>query len=155
MTAARQASIMPFHGVLRSVFERARATIFGDRVALYVVSLTDSQGFAVALAVHAQVAGPDPALLRERSQQAGVRNPLMVGSAPVEILARVAEALRFAKSEEGPFLGWAVREVHRAGGVPVLMVMDGVAVVSTFACVMEGGDEDELHGWTRPFVGEA
>jgi hypothetical protein len=55
--------------------------------------LTDAAGFALAIAVHDKIAGPDPAVLRERAMARPVRAPLMIGAAPVEMLARIIEAL--------------------------------------------------------------
>ena len=143
-----------FSDVLRVTFHRATATVYGDRVALYVVGLTDAHGFAVAQRVNARVQGLDPAVLRARSLAQGIREPLMVGSAPVETLARVAEGLNLAALEDAVPLGWTVREVHAVGGVPVLLVTAGVAVVSTLQHWMEGEDEAEITGWERPMVAE-
>jgi hypothetical protein len=159
--------------VLQEAFQRASATIFGDRVALYLVSLKDEAGFALALAVHEKVPGADPAILRERSQARGVREPMMVGSAPVETLARVAEGLGGGERAARRLLGWTVRELHRAGDRPVLVMTEGIEVVSTLAVLgAPGADaesappswpagaifgedgEAEIHGWTVP-IGEA
>ena len=87
MTRARKGQRARFSDVLRETFHRAAATVYGDRVALYVVGLTDAHGFAVAQRVNARVQGPDPAVLRARSLSQGLREPLMVGSAPVETSA--------------------------------------------------------------------
>ncbi len=87
--------------VIRAAFERSSTTVFGDRVALYLVGLKDEAGLALALAVHVRVLGPDPAVLRDRSEARGVREPLMVGSAPVEVLARVVEEIGGGGGREG------------------------------------------------------
>lgn len=155
MTRARTGQRALFSDVLRETFHRATATAYGDRVALYVVGLTDAHGFAVAQRVNEKVQGPDPAVLRARSLAQGIREPLMVGSASVETLARVVEGLALARLEDPLLLGWTVREVHAVGGVPVLLVTAGVAVVSTLQHWMEERDEAEISGWERPTVAEA
>jgi hypothetical protein len=104
MNGARKGQRARFSDVLRETFHRATATAYGDRVALYVVGLTDAQGFAVAQRVNAKVQGPDPAVLRARSLSQGIREPLMVGSAAVETLARVVEGFDLAALEDAVLL---------------------------------------------------
>jgi hypothetical protein len=111
--------------VLGVTFNQA-ATVYGDRVALFVLGLTDACGFAVAQLVREKVQGPDPTTLRSRSLAQGIRAPVMLGSAAVETLARIVEGFDLGKLEDGLLLGWTVREVHAVGGVPVLVVTGGV-----------------------------
>jgi hypothetical protein len=154
----RRGTIAPLATVLRDVLDRAAWTAYADRVALYVVQLTDEHGFALALRVHAQIPGPDPALLRERAQQAGIDKPHMAGSAPVEMLARILEGLD-ADHVEGAFRAWTVRTMFEGGAVPVVLIEDGAAVVTTLAEIAgaEGRAMAEPWGggWTRPVIGEA
>lgn len=145
MRRPRGGQMMLLGDVLRAAFERASMTVFGDRVALYLVGLKDEAGFALALAIHAKVQGPDPAILRERSQGRGVRKPLMIGAAPVEVLARVVEELGGGGGSRdggsrggGKMPGWTIREFHRVGEVPVLVITDGVEVVSTVEALADG-----------------
>ncbi len=77
--------------LLREVLGRAAGTPYGDRAALYVVQLTDADGLALALRVHAQIPGPDPAVLLGRALARSIRVPLMPGAAPVETVAVTAE----------------------------------------------------------------
>lgn len=174
MRRTRGGRMMLLGDVLQEAVDRGSATIFGDRLALYLVGLKDPAGFALALAVHEVVRGPDPAILRERSQARGVREPMMVGSAPVETLARVAERLGGGESVARRLLGWTVREFHRAGELPVLVMTEGIEVVSTLAVLTASGAEHapessgsgsgavvgedgdaEIQGWTVPVLGEA
>ncbi len=138
------------------MLDRAAWTLYADRAALYVVQLTDPDGFALALRVHAQIPGPDPAVLRERAQREGVPKPHMVGSAPVELLARILEGLD-PDGADGALRAWTVRAMFEEGAVPVVLVEDGVAVVTTLAAIEEHRRAAELWGggWTRPVIGEA
>ena len=61
MTRARIGRFMLLGDLLRDTWERATLTVFGDRVALYLVGLTEKDGLALALAVHERIPGPDPA----------------------------------------------------------------------------------------------
>lgn len=150
-------------------------TVFGDRVALYLVGLTEQDGFALALGVHERIPGPDPAILRERAVGRSIRRPMMIGAAPVETLASVAEGLPGGQRAARLDLGGLIREVHRAGEVPVLVMTDGEAIVSTIAAIeaREGSsvsavrsrdselptvkehDDLEIQGWTVPVRGDA
>lgn len=154
----RRGTIAALATLLRDVLGRAGWTAYADRAALYVVQLTDAHGFALALHVHAKIAGPDPAVLRERAQGEGIERPHMAGSAPVELLARILEGLD-PESGEGALRGWTVRALFERGAVPVVLVEDGAAVVTTLAAIEEpeSGAAAELWGggWTRPVIGEA
>jgi hypothetical protein len=144
--------------VLRDVLDRAACTAYADRAALYVVQLTDEDGFALALHIHEKIPGPDPAVLRERAQQAGIEKPHMSGSAPVEMVARILEGLTPAGGD-GRLRAWMVRASFEGGGVPVVLIEDGAAVVTTLAALEapDGGAAAEPWGggWTRPVAGEA
>ncbi len=143
--------------ILCDVLARSAYTAYSDRAALYVVELTNNEGFALAEQVRAKVAGPDPAILRERAQKEGVRRPRMVGSAPLELLATLVESLA-ATPDEGEFRGWFIREIFARGAVPVLLVEEGGVVVCTLAEVVAGessGAPDIPSGWTLPIVGQA
>ena len=52
---------------------------------------------------------------------------------------------------------WTVRELSRIGQVPVLVLLDGVAVVSSLRGLADALDYDplELGGWSLPAIGEA
>lgn len=150
-------------------------TVFGDRVALYLVGLTEQDGFALALAVHERIPGPDPAILRERAVGRRIRRPMMIGAAPVETLASAAEGLPGGQKAARLDIGGLIREVHRAGEVPVLVMTDGEAIVSTIASIeaREGSsgatghvggreqpavqepDDVEIQGWTVSVGGDA
>ncbi len=137
--------------VLRDVLNRTASTLYSDRAALYVVQLTDADGFALALRVYAQIPGPDPAVLRERTDARGLRAPFMPGAAPVETLARILETLG-ANARDAALRAWAVREAFAAGAVPVVFVQDGGAVVTTLGA-LEAADTngaEDLGGWFRP-----
>lgn len=164
---ARRRQVMLLGDVLMRVFHRASTTVFGDRVGLYLVGLMDPGGFALALAVHERVPGPDPAVLRERAEMAGIQVPMMVGAAPAETLARAAESLRAGEHTARKLLGVTVRTFHRDGEVPVVVMSEGAALVRTLAILapdagraadgspshgtMIGDNEEiEIQGWTVP-----
>jgi hypothetical protein len=154
----RRGTIAPLATLLRELLARAAWTAYADRAALYVVQLTDPHGFALALRVHAKLAGPDPAVLRERAQGEAIARPHMTGSAPVELLARILEGLD-PESGEGALRAWTMRAMFEGGAVPVVLVEDGATVVTTLAAIEEpeGSAAAELGsgGWTRPVIGEA
>jgi hypothetical protein len=140
--------------ILSEVLERASAVHEGQ-VALYVASLQDSRGLAFAMAVHrAASTGPDPAELRARSEEMGAVEPLLAGAARVEVVAAALALLGDAAPPDRHLLAWTVREIHRSGGVPVVMLADGIVLVTTLDTLEHAGDEAELWGWSRP-VGEA
>lgn len=126
------------------------------QTAVYVASLVDGRGLALATAVHrVEPAGPDPAKLRERSRALGAVEPLLVGSAPVETLASALESLAGTEPPDRHLLAWTVREIHRSGGVPVVMLTDGVALVTTLDTITHADDELELWAWSREAIGDA
>ena len=155
MNGRRRGMIAPLGAVLRDVLGRAACTAYADRIALYVVQLTDEDGFTLALRIHEKIPGPDPAVMRERAQRAGVAKPHMSGSAPVEMVARLLEALAPA-GPNGVLRAWMVRAAFAEGAVPVVLIEDGAAVVTTLAAI-EASEGEELWGggWTRPVIGEA
>ncbi len=136
--------------LLREVLGRTASTLYSDRAALYVVQLTDPQGFALALRIHAQIAGPDPAVLLDRAHARALRVPFMPGAAPVETLARILETLG-ADPENAALRAWAVREAFASGEVPVVLVQDGGATVTTLGAI----EAQDLGGWCRPSPMEA
>ena len=158
MSERRRRSVTTTLGaMLQDVFHRASTTVYADRTALYVVELTSRDGFKLAEMVYAKLSGPDPAILRERAQRDGILKPHAVGSAPVEMLARMLEALGPTEAE-GTLRAWTMREMFNRGAVPVVMVEEGGAVLSTLAEVVMPGGPTSVEfwgGWTRPIVGEA
>lgn len=52
-------------------------------------------------------------------------------------------------------IGWTIRELHRAGEIPVLVMTDGVEVVSTLEALAEGeeaellAEDEEVPGTSR------
>lgn len=150
--------------ILAEVFERAERLAARPlaearqkgQTALYVASLVDARGFALATEVHrVEPTGPDPAKLRERSRALGAVEPLLVGSAPVETLASALESLGGAEPPDRHLLAWTVREIHRSGGVPVVMLTDGVGLVTTLDTMAHADDELELWAWSRAAIGDA
>lgn len=163
----RPPQVMLLGDALLGVVERASTTVFGDRVGLYLVGLTDPDGFALALAMHKRVSGPDPAALREDAQAGGAEAPLTVGAAPVETLARAVEDLGTGERTARRLLALTVRTFHRDGEIPVLVMSEGAAVVCTLSIFVQavGGaakgsssrrilfgdnEEIEIQGWTVP-----
>ena len=142
--------------LLRDVLGRTASTLYSDRAALYVVQLDDPDGFALALRVHAQIPGPDPAVLLDRAHARAVRVPFMPGAAPVETLARILETIG-ADAENAALRAWAVREAHASGAVPVVFVQDGGATVTTLGAIeeMDTAQAEDLGGWFRPSRMEA
>lgn len=141
--------------ILREVLERADALHEG-KAALFVVSLQDARGLALAVAMHkVSPIGPDPAVLRDQLDAMGAVEPLMAGSVAVETLASLMESLGGAEPPDRHLLGWTVREIHASGGVPVVMLADGMVLVTTLETVAQGGDDLELRVWSRPVVGKA
>ena len=124
-------------------------------VALYLVRLTELAGLALAVAVHDVAGGPDPAVLRDRAERAGVARPVMAAAASVETLARVLEGLALVGEADRRLLVWAVREVHRGGGVPVVMVLDGTAIATSLSELTARNNDAEPFAWSLPSFGEA
>lgn len=145
--------------LLRVTLRAARATVFADRVALYIAALTDPAGFALAAAVRARIDGADPDVLLERALAAGVRAPLMIGAAPVEMLARIVETLPDLNRGERRGAAQLLRGIHARASVPVLIVDDGSAAASALempeAPDEENDDRTGRWGWERPGVAEA
>jgi hypothetical protein len=141
--------------LLRATLVCAQATVFGDRVALYLVQLTDAAGFALAAAIHAKIDGPDPAVLRARALERDVRAPLMAGAAPVEMLARIVEALPDVGHQERRSAVQLIRAIHKRGAVPVLVVDEGSAAASPLETWTESNGVAGLWGWERPIMADA
>lgn len=144
--------------LLREALREARQTIYADRAALYVVELVDDHALAFATALYTRVrSGPDPAELRRRALATGVKVPQALGSAPVEALARTAELLGSEVPAECRALAATLREQHRAGVVPVLLLTEGLRLVrglGELLLVLE--DVRAVPGaWGRPPVGLA
>lgn len=147
--------------VLKKAFRQAAFTVYADRIGLYVVKLTSTDGFRFAERVYEKLRGPDPAILRERAQGMGVQTPHAVGSAPVEMLAGILET-DSPTPREGAFRAWMVREMFQQGAVPVVMVDEETTIVTTLADLQAGRDiaartllSEDWGGWTRSVVGEA
>ncbi len=144
--------------LLRDVLGRAAGTLYGDRAALYVVQLTDADGLALALRVHAQIPGPDPAVLLGRALARSIRVPLMPGAAPVETVARILETIG-GDVGNARRRAHAVREAYAAGGVPVVFLDVSGAVVTTLEAIEGAGrarcdgaepsGAENLGGWFR------
>lgn len=144
--------------LLRDVLGRAAGTLYGDRAALYVVQLTDADGLALALRVHAQIPGPDPAVLLGRALARSIRVPLMPGAAPVETVARILETIG-GDVGNARRRAHAVREAYAAGGVPVVFLDVSGAVVTTLEAIEGAGrarcdgaepsGAEDLGGWFR------
>lgn len=136
----------------RRLLARAQAT---QHPALYVVPLCEPRGLALAIDVHHRAGGPDPAAVLARSQAAGSVSPLMALAAPAAALADAIEALGGLAPQDRAVLAWTVRELPQSGEVPIFLLLDGTAVVTTLAG-LEGDDVRQgLDGWTVPAVGEA
>ncbi len=114
--------------LLQDVLASTAYTVYSDRAALYIVELTDVRGFALAEKVREKVAGPDPAILRQRALAEGVQQPRMLGSAPLDVLSSVAESLA-QTPEEGAFRVYMMREIFEGGAVPVIVAEHGVMAV--------------------------
>lgn len=144
--------------LLRDVLGRAAGTLYGDRAALYVVQLTDADGLALALRVHAQIPGPDPAVLLGRALARSIRVPLMPGAAPVETVARILETIG-ADVGNARRRAHAVREAYAAGAVPVVLLDASGGVVTTLEAIEGAGrarcdgaepsGAENLGGWFR------
>lgn len=141
--------------VLLETYQRALKAGFGTGAALYLVRLTEVAGWSLAVAVHEAAGGRHPATLRERAQSAGVAVPVMAAAVCAEVLASAVERLAALGEADRRLLGWAVREVRRAGEVPVLVLL-GDTVVSTTLSRLTARDHDAVpFAWSMPATGEA
>jgi hypothetical protein len=145
---------LPLADVLRDMYQRASATPETPS-ALYLVRLTEDVGLSLALAVHRATGGPDPAVLRDRARRAGISEPMIARAAPVEALALALEGLAAMDERERHLVAWSVRELHHVGEVPVVMLHDGTAIVTSLAAFPSPRDDAEPFGWSLPAVGEA
>ena len=141
--------------LLRAAHRRAASTAWRDRVGLYLVRLTEDSGLALALAVQKRTGGPDPAELLERALGMGANEPWMTASAPVEKLVDALDDLDVLREADRRLLGWAVRELHLADEVPVLVVLDGTAVATSLSEFAASRDDASPSAWFPPTVGEA
>lgn len=141
--------------VLLDAYRLAVKAGLGAGVALYLVRLTETAGFSLAVAIYEATGGRDPVLLRERAQSAGVVVPVMAAAVGAEVLASALEGLALLDEADRRLLGWAVREVRRSGEVPVLVIL-GDTVVSTTLSHLTGGDPDAVSfGWSMGAIGQA
>lgn len=155
MAHTRLHSVASVAALLLDAHRRAGSAAHPRSVALYLVRLTELAGLALAVAVHDVAGGPDPALLRDRAERAGVARPVMAAAAPVETLARVLEGLAWLGDADRRLLAWAVRDVHRGGGVPVVVVLDGMAIVTSLSELTARINDPEPFAWSLPSYGEA
>ena len=148
---------VPLGTLLRAALDAAPAVMFANGAALYVVQLTDANGFALAMQLHARIGGVDPAALRDRALRAGRHAPMMVGVTPVLTLARVLAA---HNNEQGDEHARVVRALAQGGAVPVLMMDAEGTDVTTLEALDEWAaalsrDGVDEGGWFRPIQAEA
>lgn len=146
--------------LLRTTLVAAERTVYADRAGLYVVDLFDDHAFTFATAMHDRVrCGPSPTELRSRAVARGDKAPQQLAHAPVETLGRIAEYLAGEGPDECKALAADIRAHYRTGGVPVLMLTEGVRIVRRLDELLE-----ELEGtravpamtsWGPPVVGLA
>ncbi|MEZ4297002.1 MAG: hypothetical protein R3B70_18700 [Polyangiaceae bacterium] len=157
MRIAIQGKTLVLADLLSDAYSRLSPQL-ADKVGLYVVSLRDGPGFSLASAIHAVVRGPDPAEIRRRAQHLGAVEPMMVGTARIDTLASALESLALTAPPDQHLLGWVVREIHRGGDVPVVVLVEGAVIASTLEALREPDSEAELTdawGWSTPVVGHA
>ncbi|MBK8252317.1 MAG: hypothetical protein IPK82_06560 [Polyangiaceae bacterium] len=133
---AEKSNTLSLGSVLIAAYTRLPPNL-SKRVGLYLVALNDSHGFALAESIYKRVRGPSPTVLRERSKAIGAKEPLMVGSARVEMLAATLEKVFQGGELDGKLLGYTVRATHKTGEVPVVVVLEGWAIVTTLAGMKE------------------
>ena len=155
---------MSFAAMLRAVLSATPCTWCAAEVGLYVAQLNDESAFAIARHLHARLGGVDPKELRTRAEAAQLRAPMMIGAAPVPLLARVLETL--ATPEQRARHADEARRRAERGAVPVVILeRDGVEVTTLEALeaaeAAQGGaptprrDLEDLGGWFRPISAEA
>lgn len=154
MTAGRARPPATLGKVLLDAHRRATAAGVGA-TALYLVRLTELAGLALTVAVQGARGGPDPAVLRERAKRAGVLAPVMAVAVAVEALALAIEGLAVIREADRRLLGWAVREVHRAGDVPVLVMLDGAAAVRPLSSISAHDPDAASFACSLPAIGDA
>lgn len=172
MRQARSKRLVPLHVLLRETLSQASTSLFADRVALYLLALSDPAAFRIACTIHRSFGGPDPAETLTRSRSCGLSDPMIWGAAPVETLARAVEGLPRAQIEVWQELAMALRRQHRAGQVPVLRIAEELMIVSsladygaseepaksskrTAAAARRATDDLEVEGWAVSLSGDA
>lgn len=133
MTPPRMRSLATLPELLLDAHRRAVARGRGESLGLYLVRLTDVAGLALAVAVHEATGGPDPTVLRERAVGAGVSKPVMAGAVALDALTRALEGLAVLGEADRGLLVTSLSGIHERGGVPVLIVLDGIALVRSLA----------------------
>ncbi len=141
--------------VLLDVHRRATSAAIVERAALHLVRLSEPAGLSLALAVHHTNGGPDPAVLCGRAAHAGVHEPLMAAAVRVDALTSALEGLTMVSEADRHLLGWAVRELHHCGEVPVLLVLDGTAYATSLSAFTSQDKRAESFAWSLPAIGEA
>ncbi|MEZ4313931.1 MAG: hypothetical protein R3F14_38405 [Polyangiaceae bacterium] len=141
--------------VLKDVYARATSTLFGDRIGLYLVRLSEVAGFALAASVHEAMGGPDPGIVLGRALESGVSEPLIAGSVPVHRLASILEHLTPVHEADRVRLARSVREVHASGEVPIVLFVDEVAMVANLSALTDDDPDPECLSWTVPSFGGA
>lgn len=155
MIRLRERGLSPLAHVLLDAYRRATSAAIGDRAALYLVRLSDPAGLSLALAVHHASGGPDSAVLCMRAARAGVHEPVMAAAVRVEALTSALERFAAVSESDRHLLGWAVRELHRCGEVPVLLVLDGTAYATSLSAFTSQDNGAESFAWSLPAIGEA
>jgi hypothetical protein len=154
VTRARPGGFVKLAALLQETYARSPLASVAP-IALYLVRLSDALGLALALAVHASSGGPDPAVLRQRAEQSGITDPLTVLAVPIDAITRALDALSGLDDVERRLVVWTVRELHMAGEVPIVMVMDGPVTVTSLSSMTPSSDDGEPFAWSLPAAGEA
>ena len=154
---------MSFAGMLRKMLHAAPLAWCAAEAGLYVAQLHDESAFALARHLHGRLGGVDPKELRTRAEAAGLRAPMMIGAAPVSLLARALEAI--ATHEQRARHADEVRRGAGRGAVPVVILEGDGADVTTLEALEAAEaaqgepilrpDLEDLGGWFRPITAEA
>lgn len=155
MTRLCKGGLATMAQLLLDAYRCATSTPIGKRAALYLVRLSEPAGLSLAVAVHAVTGGPDPVALRDRARRDGVKRPVLAGAVQVDSLAAALEGLGVMDDADRRLLGWTVLEVHRCAEVPVLVMLDGTAIVTSLSAFTTQGSGAEPFAWSLPAVGEA
>ena len=113
MTPPRMRSLATLPELLLAAHRRAVARGRGESLALYLVRLTDVAGLALAVAVHEATGGPDPTVLRERAERAGVSKPVMAAAVAVEPRSKVSRSWSKPIGRSWPGLCWKSSSAER------------------------------------------
>lgn len=142
--------------LLQGLCDRA-AGVHAGQTALYLAGLSDARGLSLACAVHKLLSsGPDPTELHCRARELGAVDALLSGAVHIDQMERALESLELETVPDRALLIWTMRELHRHGGVPVVMLLDGLALVASLEALKGGAGEVELPGFGRPRpVGQA